>query len=122
VESVEAVTRDLRRRITKPEWPVGGQIDTFEQLQDRYPVLTNIYRIRQALAPLIHEGVLESRQGSGTWVRRIPSTAPTYGGLDGDVAQILADLDALRDRVVELQRRLAEPSIGVFSTTATGQR
>jgi hypothetical protein len=50
------------------------------------------------------------------------TSTPNGGGLDGDVAQILADLDALRDRVVELQRRLAEPSIGVFSTTATGQR
>lgn len=95
------------------------QFDTFEQLQARYSVLTNIYRVRQALAPLIHEGLLESQQGSGTWVRRIPEVVRLPGGeLAGEIAQILTDLDSLRVRVAEVHRRLSNPPIGAAGKTA----
>jgi DNA-binding GntR family transcriptional regulator len=104
------------------EWSVGGQISTFDQLQQRYPVLTNIYRTRQALAPLIHEGVLESRHGSGTWLLRLPRVLPATGSLAADVAQMLTDLDALRDRMVDLHGRLADRSTSQIAKTSPGQR
>jgi hypothetical protein len=100
------VTRELRRRLSdKSKWEVGKQFYTFAQLMDEeFPAeLTSVNKVRAALAPLIKEGLLQSRQGSGTWVLRNPPelSADSVGDL---VGQILADFDALRAKIEELGR------------------
>jgi DNA-binding FadR family transcriptional regulator len=105
---VEAVTHDLESRLAAEEWAVGDQFDTFDQLMERYEVLTNVYRTRTALAPLIQAGLLESRQGSGTWVRRLPRpVAPGPSPATAAVLdEVLSDIDALRAKVVALRRQI----------------
>ncbi|MEV6927440.1 hypothetical protein AB0M46_23445 [Dactylosporangium sp. NPDC051485] len=112
MQNVAAVTRDLEGRLTAGEWDVEDQFDTFDQLMARYPVLTNIYRVRAALAPLIHAGLLESRQGSGTWVLRVPETqqaapqpSPATSAL---LDELLNDIDALRAKVAAYRLQIEE--------------
>ncbi len=75
-----SVTSSLRRRLANGAYKVGDQFLTFEELMTAYPTLSNIYRVRSALAPLIAEGLIESRQGSGTWVQRIPPKVSKSAG------------------------------------------
>jgi DNA-binding GntR family transcriptional regulator len=105
MQSVDLVTIELRKALATGDWSVGDKFMTFDELQAKYPVLTNIYRVRNALAPLIEEGLLESQQGSGTWVRALPSAG---SATDDDsrsqlVAEILTDLTALRAKVEVLK-------------------
>ena len=72
MKAVDNVSRELRQSLAVGNWTEGDRFWTFDQLMTKYPaVLTNIYRVKAALAPLISEGLLESQQGSGTWVRRL---------------------------------------------------
>jgi DNA-binding FadR family transcriptional regulator len=107
--SVDAVTRELRRRLSDDSaWKVGERFYTFAQLMDvEFPAdLTSINKVRAALAPLIAEGLVQSRQGSGTWVLRNPPelSANSVSDLAG---QILADFDALRVKIEELKRMVS---------------
>src|ERR1700677_674460 len=107
--NVDAVTRELYRRLSvDSKWKVGERFYTFAQLMDEeFPAeLTSINKVREALAPLIKEGLLQSRQGSGTWILRNPPelSADSVSDL---VGQILADFDALRVKIEELKRMVS---------------
>jgi DNA-binding FadR family transcriptional regulator len=109
MRAVDNVTRELRRSLAAGDWAEGDRFWTFDQLMAKYPaVLLNIYRVKAALAPLIAEGLLESQQGSGTWVRRLPprtegTNTPARRQL---VEEILADVTALHAKVEELRALL----------------
>jgi DNA-binding FadR family transcriptional regulator len=60
------VTEQLRAQITSGEWHVGARIPTEAELADALGVSRNT--IREAVRALMHVGVLERRQGSGTYV------------------------------------------------------
>jgi DNA-binding GntR family transcriptional regulator len=77
-------------------------------LRGRYPQLKNIYRVRAALSPLIHEGLLESVQGSGSFVRRLPESVDDRRSDIQLLDDVLADLDALRTKMLSLRERLAD--------------
>jgi DNA-binding FadR family transcriptional regulator len=105
--NLDAVTSDLERRLATEGWNPGDQFDTFDELKTRYPILTNVYRIREAVAPLITAGLLESRQGSGTWVRRVPSPpAPAKRPAVAVLDELLNDIDALRAKVTAVRLQL----------------
>jgi DNA-binding GntR family transcriptional regulator len=112
MQNVAAVTRDLEARLSDREWNVDDQFDTFDQLMARYPVLTNIYRVRAALAPLIHAGLLESRQGSGTWVLRLPEPQPVAPqppqAMSAFLDELTSDIDALRAKVAAYRLQIGE--------------
>jgi len=87
-------------------------MSTFFELTARYPQLTNIYRLRAALQPLVNEGLIESRQGVGTFVLRIPSPAPTepvqvIGTAKGLVEGLRADLTAVEGKLNALEELLS---------------
>jgi DNA-binding GntR family transcriptional regulator len=111
MQNVAAVTRDLEGRLTAGEWNVDDQFDTFDQLMERYPALTNIYRVRAALAPLIHAGLLESRQGSGTWVLRVPeppAVSRSSQAMSAFLDELLSDIDAVRAKVAAYRLQFGE--------------
>jgi DNA-binding GntR family transcriptional regulator len=108
MQSVAAVTRHLEKRLAANEWDPEDQFDTFDQLMERYPALTNVYRVRAALAPLIHAGLLESRQGSGTWVLRVPEPPPSSKATSEFLDLLLGDIDALRAKVAAYRVQLDE--------------
>jgi GntR family transcriptional regulator len=64
----------LRNRIQARDWPVGSVIDSEQDLAAQYGL--SLGTVRRAIEELVSEGLLQRRQGSGTYVRR-----PQLGGL-----------------------------------------
>ncbi|MFI8087834.1 FadR/GntR family transcriptional regulator [Streptomyces sp. NPDC086080] len=62
----EQVITALRAQITSGEWPVGTRIPTEPELVEQLGVARNT--VREAVRALAHNGLLDIRQGSGTYV------------------------------------------------------
>ncbi|WP_103545943.1 FadR/GntR family transcriptional regulator [Streptomyces sp. SM1] len=62
----EQVITALRAQITSGEWPVGARIPTEPELVEQLGVARNT--VREAVRALAHNGLLDIRQGSGTYV------------------------------------------------------
>lgn len=92
---VRQVIDQLRLRIADGTWPLGSKIPTEPQLVAALGVGRNT--IREAVRALVHAGVLECRQGSGTYV-------VSTDELSGAVTRRLAA--AQRSDTVEVRRAL----------------
>lgn len=64
---------ELAARIAASEWPPGFAIPAEQELATAYRV--SVSTIRRAIEQLVAEGLLERKQGSGTYVRR-----PSFDG------------------------------------------
>ena len=64
---VEQVIDQLRHAVTVGEWPVGQRIPNEAVLVESLGVGRNT--VREAVRALAHAGILEVRQGDGTYVR-----------------------------------------------------
>ncbi|SKB06396.1 FadR/GntR family transcriptional regulator [Aeromicrobium choanae] len=62
----ESAVDYLTERIQSGDWPVGQQIPTESELAAEAGISRNT--IREAVSSLVHTGLLERRQGSGTFV------------------------------------------------------
>lgn len=62
----EQVIAELRNQISSGEWPVGSRIPTEPELVELLGVARNT--VREAVRALAHNGLLDIRQGSGTYV------------------------------------------------------
>ncbi|MFI9718990.1 FadR/GntR family transcriptional regulator [Streptomyces sp. NPDC052396] len=62
----DQVIAQLRHQITSGEWPVGSRIPTEPELVEQLGVARNT--VREAVRALAHNGLLDIRQGSGTYV------------------------------------------------------
>jgi DNA-binding FadR family transcriptional regulator len=63
---IDQVIEQLRDRITSGAWPVGSRIPTESELSTMTATSRNT--VREAVQSLVHSGLLERRQGSGTYV------------------------------------------------------
>ena len=74
---ISQVTEQLRQRIHDGSWPVGTRIPTEPELAE----LTGTGRntVREAVQALVHGGMLERRQGSGTFVIASSDLGGTLG-------------------------------------------
>ena len=74
---ISQVTEQLRERIHDGTWPVGSRIPTEPELAE----LTGTGRntVREAVQALVHGGMLERRQGSGTFVIASSDVGGTLG-------------------------------------------
>ncbi len=61
-----SIATDLLARIDRGEWPVGRQLPSTIALAKQYGVA--LMTVRQALGILSQRGVVEPRQGSGTFI------------------------------------------------------
>lgn len=106
----DQVIAQLRAQITSGEWPVGSRIPTEPALVEQLGVARNT--VREAVRALAHNGLLDIRQGSGTYVvatselagvmnRRFASAAP------GHVAELRSALEASAARLAA-ERRTAQ--------------
>ncbi|MGB8256042.1 MAG: GntR family transcriptional regulator, partial [Pseudonocardiaceae bacterium] len=68
----ELATRQLHDQVTSGTWPVGSRIPAETELAVQLGVGRST--VREAVRALVHVGLLESRQGAGTFVRAL-STA-----------------------------------------------
>ena len=93
----EQVIAALRAQITSGEWPVGSRIPTEPELVEQLGVARNT--VREAVRALAHNGLLDIRQGSGTYVvatselagvmqRRFASADPKH------IAELRASLES----------------------------
>ncbi len=92
---IAQVTEQLRAEIRSGRWPVGSRIPTEPELTE----LTGTGRntVREAVQALVHAGMVERRQGSGTYV----ISTSTLGGA---LTEYFADAEQ-RD-ILELRRAL----------------
>ncbi|MEU9120833.1 FCD domain-containing protein [Streptomyces sp. NPDC048506] len=103
----DQVIAQLRAQITSGEWPVGSRIPTEPELVEQLGVARNT--VREAVRALAHNGLLDIRQGSGTYVvatselagvmnRRFAAAEP------GHVAELRSALEAAAARLAARRR------------------
>jgi len=92
---IDATVAQLRERITSGEWAVGTRIPPEPALVELLGVGRNT--VREAVQSLVHAGLVERRQGSGTYVLSASELAVSMGRQIADARQ--------RD-VVEVRRSL----------------
>lgn len=72
---VESVIAQLRASVESGDWPVGQRIPVEPVLAERLGVSRNT--VREAVRVLVHAGLLDTRQGAGTFVRAAIDPAET---------------------------------------------
>lgn len=103
----DQVIAQLRNQITTGEWPVGARIPTESELVEQLGVARNT--VREAVRALAHNGLLDIRQGSGTYVvatselagvmqRRFADADPRH------VAELRSTLESSAARLAALRR------------------
>jgi GntR family transcriptional regulator, transcriptional repressor for pyruvate dehydrogenase complex len=76
---VELATTQLRDEVARGTWPVGTRIPAEAELAGRLGVGRST--VREAVRALVHAGMLEARQGAGTFVLARAATEPEWGTL-----------------------------------------
>ncbi|MFB6894228.1 FadR/GntR family transcriptional regulator [Kitasatospora sp. NPDC056327] len=104
----DQVIAQLRGQITSGEWPVGSRIPTEAALVEQLGVARNT--VREAVRALAHNGLLDIRQGSGTYVLATSELA-------GVMHRRFADAD--RAQVAELRATLETSAAGLAATRRT---
>ncbi|GAA2258730.1 GntR family transcriptional regulator [Actinomadura luteofluorescens] len=101
---VDQVIDQLRDEITGGGWPVGGKIPPEPVLSETLGVGRNT--VREAVRALTHAGLLESRQGDGTYVR---ATSELSGAVRRrlETAELVEILEVRRGFEVEAARLAA---------------
>lgn len=110
------VIQALKREILRGRYPVGTQLPTEGELTERFEV--SRHTIREALRQLRDDGLVTSRQGSGTTVRPLASPQPyvhEIASIDDLVmyaagTQYRADSSSILVADARLAERLEEPA------------
>ncbi|EWM16430.1 GntR-family transcriptional regulator, partial [Kutzneria sp. 744] len=79
---VDQVIEQMRKAISSGEWPVGQRIPAEPELVSALGVGRNT--VREAVRALAHAGLLEVRQGDGTFVRATSELSGAVRRLVGD--------------------------------------
>ncbi|MER5636505.1 FadR/GntR family transcriptional regulator [Kitasatospora sp. NPDC002227] len=104
----DQVIAQLRAQITSGEWPVGSRIPTEAALVEELGVARNT--VREAVRALAHNGLLDIRQGSGTYVLATSELA-------GVMHRRFADAD--QEQVAELRSMLETSAAGLAAARRT---
>ncbi|MFL6051896.1 MAG: FadR/GntR family transcriptional regulator [Actinoallomurus sp.] len=106
----DLVIARLRQRITSGTWPVGSRIPTEPELVEQLGVARNT--VREAVRALAHNGMLDIRQGSGTYVVATSELA-------GVMQRRFADVD--RRDVIEVRGALEAVAAGLAAERRTDE-
>ncbi|CAM5407465.1 FadR family transcriptional regulator OS=Streptomyces tendae OX=1932 GN=GUR47_13560 PE=4 SV=1 [Streptomyces tendae] len=103
----EQVIAALRQQITSGEWPVGSRIPTEPELVEQLGVARNT--VREAVRALAHNGLLDIRQGSGTYVVATSELAGVMqrrfaGAEPRDIAELRSTLESAAARLAAERR------------------
>ncbi|MFB9908131.1 FadR/GntR family transcriptional regulator [Allokutzneria oryzae] len=101
---VEQVIEQMRALVTSGEWPVGQRIPPEPELVTALGVGRNT--VREAVRALAHAGLLEVRQGDGTFVRATSELSGAVRRLCG--SELRDVLEVRRALEVEGARQAAE--------------
>jgi DNA-binding FadR family transcriptional regulator len=99
---VQATINLLREQVTAGFWPVGSRIPTESELARQLGVSRNT--LREAVRALIHAGLLEARQGLGTFVLAVDGVERTLTQFLGEGALV---------EVLEVRRGLEVEAAGL---------
>lgn len=103
---VDQVIEQLRTAVAQGDWPLGTRIPTEVELGEQLGVGRNT--VREAVRALAHTGLLEVRQGDGTYVRATSEVSGAIRRLCGDelreVLQVRRTLEAEGARLAALSR------------------
>ncbi|WP_327354903.1 FadR/GntR family transcriptional regulator [Streptomyces sp. NBC_01304] len=103
---VDTVVDQLRDQLAQGEWAVGDRIPTEHALAEQLGVGRNT--VREAVRVLVHAGLLESRQGNGTFVRSVADPAAVLRGMRHagarDVTELRVALEAEAARLAAARR------------------
>lgn len=95
----EEVSAELERRIRAGEYQVGEQMPTEKALAESFAVSRAV--VREAVARLKAEGLIESRRGSGAYVTEAPKTLNfAVPGVDSSDMAHIFELRALIEMTV----------------------
>ncbi|MBB2161882.1 FadR family transcriptional regulator [Gluconacetobacter sacchari] len=94
----------MRGQIATGAWPVGQRIPREAQLADMFQIGRNT--VREAVRVLSHAGILEVRQGDGTYVRQVQDPAGIMRAISRSSLRDHFELRAALE--VEAARRAAE--------------
>ncbi|MEV4293030.1 winged helix-turn-helix domain-containing protein [Nonomuraea bangladeshensis] len=103
------IAEDIRRDIASGRFAVGEQLPVARELSEKYGVA--MMTIGNALAVLRDEGLIETRQGAGSFVTRTPddSEAVPASGEHSEEFHILSEqLREIRQHMNKLTVRLDE--------------
>lgn len=107
---VEQVIDQLREAVRQGEWPIGRRIPTEPELATTLGVGRNT--VREAVRALSHSGLLEVRQGDGTYVRATSEVSGAVRRLCGtelrEVLQVRRMLEVEAARLAATGRTDAE--------------
>ena len=104
---VDSAVAELRSAVARGEWPVGERIPTEPRLSEQFGVGRN--SVREAVRGLVHAGLLETRQGDGTYVR---------ARLDPTEALRRVERSTLRD---QLEMRVALEACLLYTSDAADE-
>lgn len=76
---VESVVDQIRQALQDGRWKVGARIPTEPELAELFKISRNT--VREAVRVLIFAGLLEARQGDGTYVRSLTDPTETLKAL-----------------------------------------
>ncbi len=116
---IDATVAQLRARITSGEWPVGTRIPPEPALVELLGVGRNT--VREAVQSLVHAGLVERRQGSGTYVLSSSELAVSMGRQIADARQRDV-IEVRRSLEVEAARLAARRRTTVDVSTITALR
>lgn len=103
----DQVIAQLRTQITAGEWPVGSRIPTEPELVEQLGVARNT--VREAVRALANNGLLDIRQGSGTYVAATSELAGVMqrrfaGARPRHVSELRSALEAQAARLAAVRR------------------
>jgi DNA-binding FadR family transcriptional regulator len=116
---IDATVAQLRARITSGDWPVGTRIPPEPALVELLGVGRNT--VREAVQSLVHAGLVERRQGSGTYVLSTSELAVSMGRQIADARQRDV-IEVRRSLEVEAARLAARRRTAADVATITGLR
>lgn len=116
---IDATVAQLRARITSGDWPVGTRIPPEPALVELLGVGRNT--VREAVQSLVHAGLVERRQGSGTYVLSTSELAVSMGRQIADARQRDV-IEVRRSLEVEAARLAARRRTASDVATITGLR
>ncbi|UNS96293.1 FCD domain-containing protein [Streptomyces tubbatahanensis] len=107
----DQVIATLRQQIASGQWPVGSRIPTEPELVEQLGVARNT--VREAVRALAHNGLLDIRQGSGTYVLATSELAGVmhrrFAGTDlRHVAELRSALETAGARLAARRRTDAD--------------
>ncbi|WP_406138216.1 FadR/GntR family transcriptional regulator [Streptomyces sp. NBC_01089] len=107
---VDTVVQQLRDQLAGGEWSVGDRIPTEHDLAEQLGVGRNT--VREAVRVLVHAGLLESRQGNGTFVRSTADPSAVLRTMSHagvlDILELRVALEAEAARLAAVRRDAAD--------------